>query len=275
MSQSAPSLHYIGKCYDRYLIFCFYWLIDCLLIFHCFIFQWARKTATPPRYEACNVDLKQSDPQPNSWLLSDQIAVSEANKIDITVRYFIRSCSKISNSGGGHYCVNVFDLFVHQSDQFIADGGLYPDPLSNSVAYKRISKINQTTDKVTSETISVLVKEKYVILAFHDYGACSTLFSVKVTYNVCPDETLSNSLMSLLWTVAPANDSQPVRVKGNCDKDTVQVSGSLYVHCESNGEWNTTGLKGRCICKEDMQNNKGICEGNVVALTIISLKMYK
>jgi len=157
--------------------------------------------------------------------------------------------------------VNVFDLYVHQSDQFIADPGLYPDPRSNSVAYKRIAEINQTTDKITSETISVVVKGKHVILAFHNYGACSTLFSVKVTYNVCPDETLSNNLMSLPRTVAPANDSQTVRVKGNCDKDTVQVPGSLYVHCESNGEWNTTGLEGRCICKEDMQNNEGICEG--------------
>ena len=156
--------------------------------------------------------------------------------------------------------MNVFDLYMHQSDQFIADQGLYPDPLSNSVAYQRIAEINQTTDKRTSETINVLVKEKHVILAFHNYGACSTLYSVKVTYNVCPYETLSNSLVSLPRTVAPANVSAPIRVEGNCDKDTVQVPGSLYVHCESNGEWNTTGLEGRCICKEDMQNNEGICE---------------
>ena len=232
-----------------------------MLFFYCFIFQWTRKTGlTSLKYEACNVGLQQSDPQPNSWLLSDQIAVSEANKIDITVQYFINSCSNFPNKGG-YYCVNAFDLYVNQSDQLIADNSLYPDPLSNSVAYKRIAEINQTTDKRTSETISVLVKEKHVILAFHNYGACSTLYSVKVTYNICPDETLSSSLMSLPRTVAPANDSQPVRVKGSCDKDTVQISGSLYVHCESNGEWNTTGLEGRCICKEDMQKNDGICTG--------------
>jgi len=225
------------------------------------------------RYRACDVDLKQSDPQPNYWLLSDQIAVSEANRIDVTVQYYISSCSNFP-SNGGHYCVNVFDLFVHQSDQFIADQGFYPDPLSNSVAYKRIAGINQATDKETSETISVLVKEKHVILAFHNYGACSTLFSVKVTYNVCSDETFRNSLVSLPKTVGPVNDSEPTRVEGSCGKDTVQVSGSLYVHCKSNGEWNTTGLKGRCICKEGMQNNDGICKGNVVAFTILSLKMY-
>ena len=127
------------------------------------------------------------------------------------------------------------------------------------MAYNRIAEFKQTTDKITSETISVLAKEKHVILAFHNYGACITLFSVKVTYNVCPEETLRSSLVSLPRTVAPANDSEPTRVEGNCVKDTVHVSGSLYALCDSNGEWNTNGLEGRCICKEDMQNNEGIC----------------
>ena len=129
------------------------------------------------------------------------------------------------------------------------------------MAYEKVAGIKQATDVRTFETISIPVKAKYAILAFHNYGACSTLFSVSVTYNVCPDETLSSSLMSLPRTVAPANNLQPVRVKANCDKDAVQVSGNLYVHCESTGEWNTTGLEGRCICKEDMQNNGRICEG--------------
>ena len=221
--------------------------------------QWGRLGTNPPRYKACDFDLTQFDPHPNYWLLSDQITVSEANRIDITVMYLITSCSKLP-SKGGHYCVNVLDVYVHQSNQSIADSDLYPNPLSNSVAYKRIAEINQT-DKKTSETISVLVKEKNVILAFHNYGACSILFSVKVTYNVCPEEILRSSLVTLPRTVAPANDSESTQVEGNCDKDTVQVYGSLEVHCESNGEWNTTGLEGRCICKEDMQNNEGICKG--------------
>ena len=152
-------------------------------------------------------------------------------------------------------------MYVHQSDQFIADPGLYPDPLSNSTAYEKVAEINQTTDIITSETKSILVKGNYVILAFHNYGACINLFSVKVTYNVCPDETLSSSLVSLQRTVAPANDSATIRVEGNCIKDAVQVSGSLFVHCESNGEWNTTGLEGKCICKEDLENNGGTCQG--------------
>ena len=155
----------------------------------------------------------------------------------------------------------MFDLYVNQSDQSIGDQILYPDPLSNPMAYEKVAEINETIDVRNVETISIPVKAKYAILAFHNYGACSTVFSVNVTYNVCPDETLSSSLMSVPRTVAPANDSEPFRVKANCDKDAVQVSDSLYVHCESNGEWNTTGLEGRCVCKKNTQNNEGICKG--------------
>ena len=145
------------------------------------------------------------------------------------------------------------------------------------MAYEKVAEINETIDVRNVETISIPVKAKYAILAFHNYGACSTLFSVSVTYSVCPDESLSSSLMSVPRTVAPVNDSQPVRVKANCDKDAVQVSGDLYVHCESNGEWNTTRLEGRCICKEDMQNNGRICEGMlhfacIAAVTYSSLR---
>ena len=234
--------------------------------------QWTQSTS-PPQYQACDVGLKQSDLKPNYWLLSDQIAVRDANRIDITVQYYITSCSKISNNNGGAYCVDVFDLYVNQSDQFIADKHFYPNPLSNSMAYEKMSEIKKATDVRTFETLSILVKGKHVILAFHNYGACTTLSSVKVSYNVCPDKTLKSSLVSLQKTVAPANDIDSIQVKGNCFKDTVQISGSLYVHCDSNGEWNTTALEGRCICKEDMQNNGGKCVGNV-SFTILLQKMY-
>jgi len=152
-------------------------------------------------------------------------------------------------------------LYVNQSDKLIPDVTDYPDPLIDTTAYEKVAEIKEAINKKHSETIkAVLVKGQYTIVAFHNYGACSTLLSVKVTYNVCPGKTISNSLVSLKKTVAPANDSNNIRVEGNCVKDAVQTSGSLYVHCDSNGEWNTTGLEGRCICKEDMQNNGGICE---------------
>ena len=236
-------------------------------LFICLLFsQWTRKT-NPTRYRACDVNLLQLSPRPNSWLISDQIDVSTANKIDITIEYRITNCSTIP-SIGGPYCVNMFDLYVNQSNQFIAEVIRYPDPLNNTAAYEKVAEIKQATNIRTFETINVLTKRKYVLLAFHNYGACNFLYSVKVTYNVCGKETLSDSLVSLPRTVAPANDSESIRVQGNCSKDSLQISGSLYVQCESNGEWNTRGLEGRCICKEEMQNAGGKCNGMLPYLII-------
>ena len=216
------------------------------------------RRTNPTRYVACDVNLLQSDPQPNNWLISDQIDVSKANKIDLTIEYYIASCSKFQ-SNGGPYCVDMFDVYVNQSNQFVADLYRYPNPLNNTAAYEKVAEIKQATNIRTSQTINVPTKSKHVLLAFHNSGACTNLYSVKVTYNVCPDETLSDSLVSLPRTVAPANES--IQVQGNCNKDAVQVAGNLYVRCQSNGEWNINGLEGRCICKEDMQNVGGKCEG--------------
>ena len=230
-----------------------------VLLYDCSFLQWTTR-ANPTGYVACDVSLPPSNPHPDNWLISDQISIKDANSIDITVDYFITSCSTYPNNGGS-YCEDVFDLYVNHSDQLIADKFQYPNPLSNRMAYEKTAIIRQAIDKRFSETINVLVKGKYVILAFHNYGACSTLFSVKVSYNFCPAEILINTLMMLPRTVAPANVSKPIQVEGICVKNTVRVTGSLFVYCQSSGDWSISGLQGRCICKEDMQNVEGKCQG--------------
>ncbi|KAJ7379751.1 Ephrin type-A receptor 5 [Desmophyllum pertusum] len=140
-----------------------------------------------------------------------------------------------------------------QSDHFIKDKALYPNPLQNTAAYENVTRIGRLINERTFETISIINKGKYLLLAFHNDGSCNVLYSVIVRYYVCPAEPLDNSLVSLARTVAPVNDSQPVRVEGSCEKDTVACRGH-------NGEWNTSGLKGKCICIEDMQNVGGTCQ---------------
>ena len=209
----------------------------------------------------CDVNLLfPSNPRPNSWLISDQIAVQETTRIDITVQYLITSCSTFSGNGG-RYCVNVFDLYVNQADNAIKDQAKYPNPLQDPAAYENVTQFRRLTSGRNWRTIKFLIKRRYLILAFRNYGACNVLFSVKVSYNVCPQKTLISSLVSLPRTVSPVNDSESIRVEGNCVKDTVQLPGSFYAYCESNGEWNTSGLEGRCICEENMENTGGQCEG--------------
>ena len=222
--------------------------------------QWNRKIY-PARYIACDVNLPfPSNPRPNNWLISDQIAVQETTSIDITVQYLIASCSTFSGNGG-RYCVNVFDLYVNQSDYATADQAKYPNPLQDPAAYENFTQFRRLTNGRNLRTIKFLIKRRYLILAFHNYGACNVLYSVKVSYNVCPQKTLMGSLVSLPRTVAPVNESESIRVEGSCVKDTVQLLGSFHVYCESNGEWSTSGLEGICICKENMQNTGGQCEG--------------
>ena len=157
--------------------------------------------------------------------------------------------------------MNVFDLYVSQSNQTAS----YPDPHTNKTAYEKVTEMRYISDDRTLETTHIRIKGKYVFLAFHNYGACCVLYSVKVTYNVCRGQTLVESMVSLPRTVAPANYSMSIPIQGHCMDDSVKVPGSLYVYCESTGEWNTSELNGRCICKENMQNVGGKCKGkNVV-----------
>ena len=222
--------------------------------------QWTRPY-NPSRYRACDAtSLTQSDPQPNNWLISDQITVNEANRIGITVEYRITGCSLLPNNGG-YYCDKKFGVYVNQSNQMLADPTHYPDPLSNPAAYENVAEISQPINSRTFVTVNSLVKGTYALLAFHNSGACTFLYSVKVSYHVCPDKTFKNNLVALPRTVAPANDSVSIPVEGSCEKDTIQTQGSLYGHCNSNGEWDTSGFEGRCICKEDMENVAGKCQG--------------
>ena len=146
---------------------------------------------------------------------------------------------------------------MHQSNQ----ASQYPDPIKNPEAYEKVTELRYISSNRTFKTTNVRIKGKYAFLAFQNYGTCCALYSVKVTYNVCPDQTLRESLVSLPRTVTPANTSVSVSVRGYCMDDSVKVPGSLHVYCESTGEWNTSQLNGRCICKENMQNVGGKCQG--------------
>ena len=110
------------------------------------------------------------------------------------------------------------------------------------------------------------------MLGFRDQGGCRILNSVKVTYNVCPQTTLSRTLVSVPRTVAPSNDRESISVLGECSANSVLVSTSLNVLCESNHEWNITRLGGGCVCKEDMENIGGKCEGEYYAIKITRKK---
>ena len=205
-------------------------------------------------YSVCSVNAAK---EPNNWLLSDYILVEEYQRLDITVTYtFNAECSDQSLT----HCKEFFAGYVMESN--ISGDILHiPSPLRNASLYEKISTFRlQFLKTKTTSTTPFIVKTKFIVLAFHDQGACILLHSVKVSYRVCSEETLSGTLVSLPQTVAPLNES--LLVEGRCAVNSVQiVQESLSVLCESTGEWNTSRLEGRCICKENKENNGGKCEG--------------
>ena len=169
----------------------------------------------------------------------------------ITLEYRTVNCS----GNGGKYCKEYFDLYVHQSGQ-----STQPDPLTNSASYDHIARTAPSALGIReSQTFSVNVKEKYIVLAFHDQGSCSVLFSVAVKYYFCPETVHVGGLVNLPRTIAPANNSVPV--VSSCTKNAVHEQGILRVNCQSDGGWNISSLKGNCICKEDKENVGGECKG--------------
>ncbi|XP_067029890.1 ephrin type-A receptor 5-like [Acropora muricata] len=83
------------------------------------------------------------------------------------------------------------------------------------------------------------------------------IVSVKVSYKVCLEKTLKDSLVSFPSTIAQV-ESTPVQ--GICMANSVQiVPGNLTAFCDSDGEWNTSCLESRCVCKEDMESTRGVC----------------
>ena len=208
-------------------------------------------------YSTCDISLD-SFPQPNNWLRSDPIEVHSGVKtVLVTIEYKTNNCSSYSDKGG-KYCKNYLHLYEHQSWQPTS-----PDPLKNNATYDKIAKTAASALGIrVTQIFRVDVKGKYIVLAFHDQGSCSALFSVTVSYYVCPRLTQISSLVFLPQTVAPANNSQPVEV--SCVSDAVHKQGVLSLDCQSDGIWNISSLNGRCICKEDMENTGGECKGIII-----------
>ena len=205
-------------------------------------------------YQTCDISLN-GHPQPNNWLRSKPIGIHSGVKaVDITIEYLTRNCSSYSDNGG-KYCKEYFDLYVHQSEQPIE-----PHPLTDNASYDKIARTAPSALGIrVSQTFRVTVKGKYIVLAFHDQGSCTGLYSVAVKYYFCPEIVNVGRLVYLPRTIAPENNSE--LVVANCIKNAVHEQGIFRVNCQSNGVWNLSSLNGRCVCKEDMENTRGGCKG--------------
>ena len=224
------------------------------------------------KYTVCNIlkpdgsSYYKSPFEPNNWLLSDLIQVTEVNRVDVTVEYSITQCPP-----SALYCKEYFDAYVWESDSIVVRDKI-PHPMNSNGSYRRFASLNRQSSGFAVLTVPLVLSRLYFALGFRDQGGCKTLNSVKVTYNVCPQTTLRRTLVSVPRTLTPSNDSESISVLGECSANSVPVSNSLNVLCESNGEWNITGLGVGCVCKEDMENIEGKCAGEYHAIKITEKK---
>ena len=206
----------------------------------------------PNHYTLCNWFLQ----EPKNWLRSPLIYVQSIDRVTVSVRYTIRSfCSGHPNT----FCNENIGVYVWESDSKVTSD-LIPDPLTSNSSYREFATIR---GQASGQTISLALqlKKRYIVLGFLDQGGCKILSSVRITYNICPGTTLSNSLVDLRETVAPSSVFESILVEGTCAENSFHVQGSLNVTCESSGQWNVSQFEGKCVCNEDKENVGGTCTG--------------
>ena len=227
------------------------------------------------KYTVCNILIPdgssyyKSPFEPNNWLLSDLIQVREANRVNVTVEYSIAQCRP-----SALYCKEYLDAYVWESQSIVVHDKI-PNPINSNGSYRRFASFNRQSSGFTVLTVPLVLSRTYFVLGFRDQGGCKTLNSVKVTYNVCPQTTLRKTLVFVPRTLTPSNDRESISVLAECSGNSVPVSNSLNVLCESNGEWNITGLGVGCVCKEDMENIGGKCAGEYHAIKSTGKKKTK
>ena len=239
--------------------------VHCFNVFCLFVFafslisylssQWYHPSGqnTQNRYAICNRDNSQ---EPNNWLRSPIIEVGDVEKLHITFRYFSQQCGQSES-----FCKESFYAYVWESNTSVAPMDI-PYPINDFHLYRRFANISHRSgdnNQETNLTVPLHVTNKYIVLGIRDQGGCRTLYSIKVYYKVCTEKTLKDSLVSFPSTLAQL-ESTPVQ--GICMANSRQsLPGNLTVFCDSNGEWNTSRLESRCLCKEDMENRDGYCTG--------------
>ena len=192
-----------------------------------------------------------------NWLRSTLIDIHSIDGVTVSVKYTIAPfcSSRPSNT----FCTDNIGVYVWESDLKVTSDWI-PDPLTSNSSYREFATIR---GPASGQTISLALQltKGYIVLGFLDQGGCKVLSSVRITYNICPETTLDDSLVKLRETVAPSSVFESILVGGTCTVDSFHVQGSLNITCESSGQWNVSQFEGKCVCNEDKENVGGTCTG--------------
>ena len=207
----------------------------------------------PNHFTLCNSFLQ----EPKHWLRSTLIDVQSIDRVIVSVKYTIAAFC--SSQPSNEFCSENIGVYVWESDLKVTTEWI-PNPLTSNGSYREFATIR---GQASAQTISLALQltRRYIVLGFLDQGGCKILSSVRITYNICPETTLRDSLVKLRETVAPSSVFESILVGGTCTVDSFHVQGSLNVTCQSSGQWNVSQFEGKCVCNEDKENVGGTCSG--------------
>ncbi|XP_028518913.1 ephrin type-B receptor 2 isoform X2 [Exaiptasia diaphana] len=219
--------------------------------------QWTSTTNGDGKvfYQVCDVS---SPSEPNKWIRSNVFLVGDAKRIDVTVEYAVSKCSSVPSITN---CKETLKLYVHKTAiQHSFVNNRVPEPWKTLEVYQvfgTTSATNLSTGSLSrsfanTETYSFLTNSStpYHYFAMQYRGGCFELYSVTISYSVCPSIALPTGLVQLPRTISPANGT--IEVSGRCLENAVQPlanNATLYGHCQSNGEWGSEAAGGECLCK--------------------------
>ena len=207
----------------------------------------------PNHFTLCSSFLQEQ----KNWLRSPVIDVHSIDRVTVSVKYTISSFC--SSQPSNRFCTDSIGVYVWESVSHVTTD-LIPDPRTSNSSYREFATIR---DQASDQTISLALQlaKRYIVLGFLDQGGCKILSSVRITYNICPETTLQDSLVKLQETLAPSSVFKSIQVEGTCTADSFHVQESLNVTCESSGQWNVSQFEGKCVCNEDRENVGGTCTG--------------
>lgn len=207
--------------------------------------------------------------KPSNWLTSDSLYPRNVKEIHITINYTISlRCASLRKDSHRRNCKEEFDVYGYQTLEE-ASGSNLDQKKGNFSKIQTVSPSGNISNmsaipwEVAKFSLSIKERTTRVILAIHDSGACFALNSFMVTYSVCPDVVLPDSLLVLPQTVAPTNESEIVRVPGKCvdnSKETLQGPEAI---CGKNGKWILAdSAKEACLCNPGWQRDVAKCRGS-------------
>ncbi|KAL7072715.1 hypothetical protein ACQ4LE_008300 [Meloidogyne hapla] len=268
-------------------------------------------------YSTCNYE---SNHDAENWLLIPGIERGEAERFYLHFNFTIVRCAAVEalrTSG----CKETLKLYASQFNEseekeFVKKKNWYnetkwdyvdtlashstTDTANNNKNEIEMGNIEENLQKqqeqnqqqTYTQTSSYDVKKRFVHFALRNTGACSSILSVKIYYNVCPE--YFSSLLHLPRTVSARDPHGVVSVQGRCTSNSSPVA-TLIQHppqppnhhkndknlfgtekivrrqfpalqaptaiCKADGTWQLVGSSTECVCDQGYVVSKinGMC----------------